>query len=148
MKKTLMLFTSVLTFCTYQGDRPSKYFYTMEVPVVNKARSYELYVSLDDKKEIKKMKFLDANNRKATIPMIVKHDNYGDERIKLIAYAYQKPNGEKSKNKIASQYFHFKAPKGTFKKITEIDIDFSKNLGLSKRGKFNVTFKPNNLPIQ
>jgi hypothetical protein len=147
MKKTLLLFTSVLSFCAYQGDRPSTYSYMIEVPVVNKSRSYEFYVSLEDKKDLKNMTSLGLKNRKATIPMVIKHDNDGDERIKLIALAYQ-PNGQVGSKKIASQYFYFKAPKGTAKKITEIDIDYSKTLGLSKRGKFNVTFKPNNLPIQ
>ncbi len=136
----------ILNFFIQSGDNPVYYSYEIKIPVVNKARSYEFYVSLNGSRMLNEMQFLGFENRSETIPAIITHDSKGNEKLKMVAIAFKAEDGQEKR--IATQIFYYKAPKGTFKKITEIGIDFSKVLSLNERGKFKVSFKPNNLPIQ
>ncbi len=132
----------------YQGDRPSKAAYTINIPVVNKARSYEFYVHLDDSYKTGDSTYIGFNNRREILPVLIRHDDRGNEIVKVSIKAYEKPNSQESMQKVASNLFTFKAPKGTFKQVKEIDVNFSKKFNISGKPKFTISFKPDTLPIQ
>jgi hypothetical protein len=143
MKKSPLLFLiSAITLGAYQGDRPSRYSYELIIPVVNKSNS-ELAIGLAQQE---KMYSLPAG-KSTKLPVMINHDDNNNERVRIKVMAYKKAV-DGNQERVATQIYYFKAPKGTFNQVQKIEVNFGKSLNVVGKPKFNVSFKPNNLPIQ